>query len=121
MSLNKFTKTIIKRILKREPNKQGNFKSGRICEGKTSKLSHVRAKVCDPRLSWIMFHIVCDMYRAAFKIKNDKVTELTNNQISELETRGSNLSKKDSHSEINISDALVQVSEINNKEKSKRE
>ena len=62
-STNRYAKQVLKRVLKNEPDKNGKKKTRRTGEVKVSKLSHQRAKVCDPRLQWIMFHRICKIYR----------------------------------------------------------
>ena len=88
--------------MKREPNKDDHFKTKHTGEVKGSKLSHVRVKAYNPRLSWIFFHKICEIHPVSFKIKNYKVTELLNNKKITFETRGFNLSKKDRLSKIDF-------------------
>ena len=90
----------MKRFLNREPDTLGKFKSRRVGEVKVSKLSHVRAKACYPRLSWIMFHRIFHMYYAAFKLKTVIISKSVNNEKSELEMIDFNVQSKDSVSEI---------------------
>ena len=45
-------------------------------EVKVGGLSNVRAKQADPRLSWYMFHSICDMYRTDKKECEQTMTNM---------------------------------------------
>ena len=59
-----YARSVIRRVNKNEPGVKGQ-KVSKTGEIKVAGLSNRRAKQSDPRLSWIMFHRICSMYRAA--------------------------------------------------------
>ena len=62
----------------REPAGNMVTKRSRTGEVRVSGLSNQRAKQCDPRLQWHMFHSICNMYR---KAKQDMSAYLDNLMI----------------------------------------
>jgi hypothetical protein len=71
-----YARSIIRRVNKNEPGTKGQkvTKTGEI---KVAGLSNRRAKQSDPRLSWIMFHRICSMYRAAKKKRMQQMDLMT--------------------------------------------
>ena len=58
-----YARRVIRRVNAREPNAPNQLKSSQNGEVKVAGLSNQRAKQCDPRLCWFMFHAICDLYR----------------------------------------------------------
>ena len=60
-----YIRRMLKRVIKREPDVNNHVGTKRMKTGevKVGGLSNVRAKQADLRLSWYMFHSICDMYR----------------------------------------------------------
>ena len=58
-----YARRVIRRVNAQEPNAPNQLKSSRNGEVKVAGLSNQRAKQCDPRLSWYMFHAICNLYR----------------------------------------------------------
>ena len=113
-SVNWFARTVIKRVMNQELDRECNLNTRRYEEIKVSKLSHVRARACDPRHSLIIFHRICEMYRSAFIVKNKYILKLVNSQKSESESRCFDLTKEDA--EVNVTDHDVnnwEDSEVN--------
>ena len=74
--MNKFVTTTIKRVMKQELDREVNVKTRHYGEGKSSELCHIRERDCDPLLSWIIFHRICEMYRSAVILKNKYILKL---------------------------------------------
>ena len=58
----RYARRVIARVNKEEDNAEGQKKKTRTGIIKVSGLSHKRAKQCDPRLAWVMFHKIHRMY-----------------------------------------------------------
>ena len=76
--MNRFARTVIKRVMNQELDRECNLSTRRYEEIKVSKLSHVRARACDPRHSLITFYRICEIYRSAFIVKNKYILKLVN-------------------------------------------
>ena len=58
----RYVRRVIARVNKEEGNAEGHKRKTRTGIMKVSGLSHKRAKQCDPRLAWEMFHKIHHMY-----------------------------------------------------------
>ena len=58
----RYARRVIARVNKEEENAEGQKRKTRTGIIKVSGLSHKRAKQCDPRLAWEMFHKIHHMY-----------------------------------------------------------
>ena len=59
-----YTRRVIRRVNAVEDERDGQKKRSSTGEIKVRGISHKRAKQSDPRLAWIMFHKIVNMYRA---------------------------------------------------------
>ena len=59
-----YARRVIKRVNRREPGGEDQVRHLKTGEVKVGGLSNTQAKQSDPRLSWFMFHRICDMYRS---------------------------------------------------------
>ena len=64
----KYARRVIRRVNSREPNAVNQIKNSKHGEVKVAGLSNQRAKQCDPRLAWYMFHAICNLYRHVKKL-----------------------------------------------------
>ena len=60
-----YARRVIKRVNNREPGGEDQVRHSKTGEVKVGGLNNTRAKQSDPRLSWFMFHRICDMYCSA--------------------------------------------------------
>ena len=82
---------VLKRVIAREPDFNDEYDPKRLKRCGTMKaggLSNARAKQADPRLSWYMFHGICDMHRTVKQkceehIKNALVLNGVQEEIAE--------------------------------------
>ena len=58
----RYARRVIAHVNKEEENAEGQKRKTRTGIIKVSGLSHKRAKQCDPRLAWEMFHKIHHMY-----------------------------------------------------------
>ena len=58
-----YTRSVIKQINKREDGRDNQRKKIRTGLVKVSSISNIRSRQSDPRLAWLMFHKIAQMYR----------------------------------------------------------
>lgn len=76
-----YVRRMMKRVMRREPDSESTNngrkkKKTQTGEVKVAGLSHQRAKQVDPRLSWYMFHAICEMYRDAQKKQKEELKSM---------------------------------------------
>ena len=73
-----YFRRMLQRVIKREPDAKNVVPTKRQKTGevKVGGLSNVRAKQADPRLSWYMFHSICDMYRTNKKECDETMNDM---------------------------------------------
>ena len=59
-----YARRVIKRVNNREPGGEYQVRHSKTGDIKVGDLSNTRTKQSDLRLSWFMFHCICDMYRS---------------------------------------------------------
>ena len=62
-SLAKYTRSVIKQVNKREDGHDNQRKKSRTGLVKVSSIINNRSRQSDPRLAWLMFHKIAQMYR----------------------------------------------------------
>ena len=88
-----YARDVIRRVNKIEDEQAGQRKRSSTGEIKVRGLSHKRAKQCDPRLQWLMFHKLTRMARDIRKKEEENATTLTQ--------------KRDGSAHKNAADALL--------------
>jgi hypothetical protein len=81
-----YARRVIRAVNQREPCAEGQTKFSRTGEIKVGGLSNRRAKQSDPRLAWVMFHRICEMFRNGKKKQQAYFDKLSRNFAASLET-----------------------------------
>ena len=71
-----YTRSVIKRVNKREYGHDNQRKKSRTGLVKVSSISNNRLRQSDPRLAWLMFHNIARMYRDIRQQESEEATEL---------------------------------------------
>ena len=73
-------------VNEQEPRAEGQTKFSKTGEIKVGGLSNRGAKQSDPRLAWVIFHCVCEMFRNGRKKQQAYFDELSRKFAASLET-----------------------------------
>ena len=71
-----YTRSIIKRVKNREDGHDNQRKKSRTGLVKVPSMSNNRSRQSDPRLAWMMFHKIAQMYKDIREQENEEATEL---------------------------------------------
>ena len=71
-----YTRLFIKRVINIEDGHDNQSKKSRTGLVKVSSISNNRARQSDPRLAWLMFHKIAQMYRDIREQESEEATEL---------------------------------------------
>ena len=75
-SSSKYTRSVIKRVNGTENGHGKQRKKSRTGLVKVSSISNNRARKSDPRLAWLIFHKIDQMYRSIREQESDEATKL---------------------------------------------
>ena len=87
-----YTRLVIKRVKNIEDGHDNQRKKSRTVLVNVSSISNIRPKQSDPRLAWMMFHKIAQMYRYIKEQENDEATEMILNLRANLNSNNTTLS-----------------------------
>ena len=91
-SLYKYNRSVIKRFTGTEYGHDNQGKKSRKGLVKMSSISNNRARQSDPRLAWLMFHKIAQMYRDIREQESEEATELILNLRANLNSNNTSSS-----------------------------